>query len=88
MRKDDILAVQRLDRLGRKFQDLLGFVIETKVQDTLFALPTEEMETGPGTLVFQILGALARHEKGLILDRSVAVRESFRCRMSKPAKPS
>ena len=71
MRKNAVLVLWRLDRLGRNLQDLLGFVNALDAQGIQFVSLTERMNTTipTGHRVFQIFGALAEYERGLIRER-------------------
>jgi DNA invertase Pin-like site-specific DNA recombinase len=71
LRADDIVVVQRLDRLGRSLKDLLdGF----KKQDIRFISLNENIDTttAVGELAFHMIGATAQFECRLISERTKA----------------
>lgn len=82
MRLDDAPMVWPLDHLGRNFKDLAGFAIELEAQGVQFVSLMENMDatTTMGRLVFQIFGALAEYERGLIWERALAGAAAARAR--------
>ena len=82
MRRDDVLVVWRLDRSGRNLKDLLTFVNDLEAQGVQFISLTWNMDTTTtmGRLLFQIFGALAEYERGLIRERALAGAAAARAR--------
>ena len=72
--RGDVLVVWRLDRLGRTLRDLLAFVGVLEAQGVQFVSLTEQKDTTTpmGKLVFQMFGALAEYEQGLIREGVLA----------------
>jgi DNA invertase Pin-like site-specific DNA recombinase len=70
----DVLAVWKLDRLGRSLQDLLQIVGRIEAKGAGLRSLTEEINTtsSGGRLVFHIFAALAEFERGLIVERTQA----------------
>ncbi len=62
-----MLAVWRLDRLGRNLQDLIGFGDDLKHEKVQFESLTAQTDTftAMGRLIFQIFGTLAEYERAL-----------------------
>ena len=89
LRPGDTLVVWRLDRLGRNLQDLIGFVDGLRDDDVQFASLTEQMDTAThmGRLIFQIFGALAEYERGLIRERAEAGAAAARARGRMGGRP-
>ena len=71
LRKDDVLVVWRLDRLGRSTKDLLQIVEDLKSREIGFQSLTEALDTQSpaGRLIFHVLGALAEFEHAIIKER-------------------
>ncbi|HEX9950966.1 MAG TPA: recombinase family protein [Rubricoccaceae bacterium] len=82
VREGDVLAVWRLDRLGRSLADLIAQVETLRERGVGFRSLTEGIDTTTpgGQLVFHIFGALAQFERELIRERTVAGMESARAR--------
>lgn len=74
LRRDDILVVWRLDRLGRSIVHLISLVEKLKRRGIGFISLTESIDTSSagGQLIFHILAALAEFEKSLIRERTIA----------------
>jgi DNA invertase Pin-like site-specific DNA recombinase len=70
LRSGDVLAVWRLDRLGRSLRHLIELMVESEADRVGFQSVTECIDTTTpgGKLVFHILGALAEFERNLIRD--------------------
>lgn len=91
LRKDDVLVVYRLDRLGRSLADLVRIVSELEARGVGFRSIHENIDTtsSTGRLVFHIFASLAEFERDLIIDRTRAGLAAARERGSKPGrKPS
>lgn len=82
LRKDDILVVWRLDRLGRSLKHLIEIVNNLEARGIAFKSLTESIDTSSsgGKLIFHIFGALAEFEKNIIRERTRAGLESARLR--------
>ena len=74
LKKDDILVVWRLDRLGRSLPHLIEIVEGLKDKGIGFQSVTEAINTDShvGELVFHIFAALAQFERQLITQRCKA----------------
>ena len=82
LRPGDVLAVWRLDRLGRSLKHLIELMAELEGQGIGFQSVTEAIDTTTpgGKLVFHIFGALAEFERNLIRDRTQAGLAAARAR--------
>jgi DNA invertase Pin-like site-specific DNA recombinase len=82
LRPGDVLAVWRLDRLGRSLRHLIDLMAELEGQGIGFQSVTESIDTTTpgGKLVFHIFGALAEFERNLIRDRTHAGLAAARAR--------
>lgn len=85
LRAGDVLAVWRLDRLGRSLSDLVRIVAELEKRGVYFESLTETIETGSasGKLQFYVFAALAEFERGLICERTQAGLAAARARKLK-----
>ena len=74
LRSGDVLAVWRLDRLGRSLKHLIELMAELESERVGFQSVTESIDTTTpgGKLVFHIFGALAEFERNLIRERTYA----------------
>ena len=70
----DTLVTWKLDRMGRSLRHLLEIHDCLKDKQAYFQSLTESIDTSTllGELVFQILGAFAQFERGMIRERTVA----------------
>lgn len=70
----DTLTVWKFDRLARSLPDLLQIVEQIEGKDAHLRSLTEDIDTGSisGRAMFQIMGALAQFERGLIRERTKA----------------
>jgi DNA invertase Pin-like site-specific DNA recombinase len=82
LRKGDVLAVWRLDRLGRSLKHLIELMGELEGEGIGFQSTTEAIDTTTpsGKLVFHIFAALAEFERNLIRERTRAGLEAARAR--------
>ncbi|MCL5674315.1 MAG: recombinase family protein [Candidatus Omnitrophica bacterium] len=89
LRKDDILIVWRLDRLGRTLKHLIEWVNELEQQGVGFKSLQETIDTttSGGKLVFHIFAALAEFERNLIRERTRAGLEAARTRGRQGGRP-
>lgn len=80
LRPSDTLIVWKLDRLARSLKQLIETVEELERRQIGFRSLTEAIDTTTpgGRLVFQIFGALAEFERGLIRERTRAGLETAR----------
>lgn len=71
LREGDVLAVWRLDRLGRSLPHLISLVMELEQRGVALRSLTEQIDTASpgGRLVFHVFGALAEFERGVIRQR-------------------
>lgn len=70
----DVLAVWRLDRLGRSMADLVAQVNQLAQREIEFRSLTETIDTttAGGRLTFHIFSAFAQFEREVIIDRTKA----------------
>ena len=82
LRHGDVLAVWRLDRLGRSLKHLIEVMGGLEDQGIGFHSVTESIDTTTpgGKLVFHIFGALAEFERNLIRERTYAGLAAARAR--------
>ncbi|MBN9231998.1 MAG: recombinase family protein, partial [Legionella sp.] len=89
LRKDDVLIIWKLDRLGRSFKDLINLVntlIERGVGLKSLNDPIDTT-TAQGRLIFNIFGSLAEFERELIRERTIAGLDAARARGKKGGRP-
>lgn len=74
LREGDVLAVWRLDRLGRSLPHLVSTVAALEARGVGFRSLTEAIDTSTanGRLVFHLFAALADFERELIRERTTA----------------
>lgn len=89
LRKDDILMVWRLDRLGRTLKHLIEWINELEQQGIGFKSLQETIDTtnSSGKLIFHIFAALAEFERNLIRERTRAGLEAARVRGRQGGRP-
>jgi DNA invertase Pin-like site-specific DNA recombinase len=82
LRSGDVLAVWRLDRLGRSLKHLIELMAELEDDRIGFQSVTESIGTTTpgGKLVFHIFGVLAEFERNLIRERTYARLAAARAR--------
>lgn len=82
LRPGDILVVARIDRLARSLAHLLAVIGRLEARGVGFRSLGDPIDTaGPsGTLVLQILGAVAEFERALIRERTLAGLAAARAR--------
>ncbi len=85
LRKDDVLVVWKLDRLGRDLRHLVTIVQELADREIGLRVLTGQgaqidTTTAAGRLVFGIFAALAEFERELIRERTVAGLKAARAR--------
>lgn len=92
-RQGDILAVVRLDRLGRSLAELISIVDQLKTRGIGLVSLEEKIDTSSaaGELIFHVFGAIAHFERRLISERTkdgiVAARERGRHAGRRPVDP-
>lgn len=89
LRKGDIIAIWKLDRLGRSTRGLIELVEDLGKKDIHLVSLNDPIDTiSPGgLLVFQIFCALAEHERNVIVQRTRAGLDSVRARGRKGGRP-
>jgi DNA invertase Pin-like site-specific DNA recombinase len=82
LRKDDVLVVWRLDRLGRTILGVIELVNGLRERGIQFRSLTEGFDTttASGRLLFHIIGALAEMEREIIRERTHAGLAAARAR--------
>jgi len=82
LRDDDVVIVQRLDRLGRSLKDLIELLDEFKQKNIKFISLSENIDTttATGELAFHMIGAIAQFERRLISERTKAGLQAARAR--------
>lgn len=82
MREGDTLVVWRLDRLARSLKQLLETVEGLEARKIGLKSLTESIDTttAGGKLIFQVFGALAEFERGVIRERTRAGLDAARAR--------
>ena len=90
LRDGDVLAVWRIDRLGRSVADLVSLVGDLEARGVQFRSITEAIDTTTpgGELVFHIFAALAQMERRLISERTRAGLSAARTRGRVGGRPS
>ena len=74
LRDGDVLAVWRLDRLGRSLPHLIETIAALEARGVGFRSLTESIDTTTpgGRLIFHVFGALGQFERDLIRERTKA----------------
>ena len=90
MRKDDVVIVFRLDRLGRSLKDLIDIINIFKDKGVHFKSISENIDTATstGNLIFHITGAFAEFERNIIRERVNTGLETARARGRKGGRPT
>ena len=90
LRSGDVLAVWRIDRLGRSVADLVSLVGDLEARGVQFRSITEAIDTTTpgGELVFHIFAALAQMERRLISERTRAGLAAARARGRRGGRPT
>jgi len=89
VREGDVLAVWKLDRLGRSLKDLLEIVTALEQRGIGFKSLQESMDTTTpgGKLIFHVFAALAEFERGVIRERTHAGLNAARARGRHGGRP-
>jgi DNA invertase Pin-like site-specific DNA recombinase len=84
-----VLAVWRLDRLGRSLTQLIALMTTLDEKGVGFKSLTEQIDTttSGGKLIFHIFGALAEFERNLIRERTRAGLAAARARGRQGGRP-
>jgi DNA invertase Pin-like site-specific DNA recombinase len=71
LREGDVLIATKLDRLARSMRHLLQIVDEVKKKGASLRIlgMSLDTDTATGTMMLQVLGAVAEHERSLMLER-------------------
>lgn len=85
LRKDDVLVVWKLDRLGRNLKHLIETVDNLTSRGIGFKVIAGQgvnidTTSSGGKMIFSIFGALAEYERSLIRERTVAGLKAARAR--------
>lgn len=90
LRAGDVVAVWRLDRLGRSLRHLIDLVAELEGRGVGLRSLTESIDssTPGGKLVFHVFAALAEFERELIRERTLAGLSAARDRGRVGGRPS
>jgi len=88
IRKDDVLLVWKLDRLGRNLKHLISIVEELNNKGVSFKVLSGkganiDTTTPAGKMIFSIFGAFAEFERELIRERTIAGLKAARARGKK-----
>lgn len=89
VRKDDVIVIWKLDRLGRSLKDLVilvGDLMERGVGLRSLNDPVDTT-TSQGRLIFNIFASLAEFERDLTRERTMAGLEAARARGRKGGRP-
>lgn len=89
IRKNDVLVIWKLDRLGRSFKDLINLVNSLLEKGIGLKSLNDPIDTttAQGRLIFNIFGSLAEFERELIRERTLAGLEAARARGNKGGRP-
>lgn len=84
LKEGDMLAVWRLDRLGRSLVDLIRTVNGLSRRGCEFRSLTENIDTASsgGRLLFHVMGAMAEFERCILSERTKAGMQAARARGS------
>jgi DNA invertase Pin-like site-specific DNA recombinase len=89
LRKDDVLVVYKLDRLGRTTKQLINLIEELQGKGIHFQAITNGIDTSTpqGKFFFTIMAGFAEMERELIRERTNAGLEAARARGRKGGRP-
>jgi len=71
LREGDVLIATKLDRLARSMRHLIQIVAQLKEKKASLRIlgMSLDTDTATGTMMLQVLGAVAEHERSLMLER-------------------
>lgn len=74
LRKNDVLVVWKIDRLGRSLKHLLNIITDLSARDVQFRSLTDSIDTSTasGRFFFNVMGSLAEMERDLNHERTLA----------------
>lgn len=89
LRKDDVVVIWKLDRLGRSLRDLVNLVTEIQAKGAGLKSLNDRIDTttAHGKLTFHLFAALSEFERDIISERTRAGLESARARGRKGGRP-
>ncbi|SIT96836.1 Site-specific DNA recombinase [Epilithonimonas bovis DSM 19482] len=89
LRKDDILFVWRLDRLGRSLKNIIDLVLSLSEKGVVIKGISDGVDTSTssGRLFLNIMASLAEYERELIKERTNAGLQSARARGRTGGRP-
>lgn len=89
LRKNDIVVIWKLDRLGRSLKDLVAIVnqIEEKGAQLQSLNDSLDTSTAHGKLIFHLFASLAEFEREIISERTKAGLNAARARGRKGGRP-
>jgi len=82
LRKEDVLIVWKLDRVGRSLKHIVEFITKLNSREVQFRSLTESIDTttAAGRFFFHITAALAQMERDLIAERTNAGLQAAKAR--------
>lgn len=89
LRKDDVLFVWRLDRLGRSLKNIIDLVLSLSEKGVVIKGISDGVDTSTssGRLFLNIMASLAEYERELIKERTNAGLQSARARGRTGGRP-
>ncbi len=88
-RREDVIVVWRLDRLGRSLRQLIETMTQLNERGIELRSLKENIDTTTptGKLMFHIIGAMAEFERDVIQERTLAGLDAARARGKKGGRP-
>lgn len=89
LRKDDVVYVWRLDRLGRSLKHIIDLVLELNSKEIVIKGISDGVDTSTmsGRLFLNIMASLSEYERELIRERTNAGLQSARAKGRKGGRP-
>lgn len=89
IRKDDVIVIYKLDRLGRSLMHLVTLINDLMNKEIHLLSLNDNIDTttSQGKLVFNLFAVLAEFERDLIRERTMAGLESARARGRRGGRP-